>query len=112
MVGKRLIRQVDDVVDAFARQPELRLAGPTGSRGFNHRSRVEPWSGDSIDGNADPALLNPYGVIPVNPDKSDAINSELAEKFAEWITSDEVQEQIGQFGVDKYGQPLFYPNAQ
>ena len=68
--------------------------------------------GDSIDGNADPALLNPYGVIPVNPDKSEAINSKLAEKFAEWITSDEVQQQIGQFGVDTYGQPLFYPNAQ
>ncbi|MEZ4541750.1 MAG: substrate-binding domain-containing protein [Chloroflexota bacterium] len=68
--------------------------------------------GDSIDGNADPALLNPYGVIPVNPDKSDAINNELAEKFAAWITSDAVQQQIGEFGVDTYGQPLFYPSAQ
>lgn len=68
--------------------------------------------GDSIDGNADPALLNPYGVIPVNPDKSEAINNELATAFAEWITSPEVQEMIGQFGVDTYGQPLFYPDAQ
>ncbi len=68
--------------------------------------------GDSIDGNADPALLNPYGVIPVNPDKSDAINNELANTFVDWITSADVQAQIGQFGVDTYGQPLFYPDAE
>ena len=68
--------------------------------------------GDSIEANADPALLNPYGVIPVNPDKSDAINGELAQAFVEWITSPAVQEQIGQFGVDTFGQPLFYPDAQ
>ena len=68
--------------------------------------------GESIDGNADPALLNPYGVIPVNPDKSDAINADLAEKFAEWITSPEVQTMISEFGVDTFGQPLFYPDAE
>ena len=68
--------------------------------------------GDSIEANADPALLNPYGVIPVNPDKSDAINGELAQAFVEWITSPAVQEQIGQFGVDTFGQPLFYPDAE
>ncbi|RIK15686.1 MAG: tungstate ABC transporter [Anaerolineae bacterium] len=68
--------------------------------------------GESIADNADPALLNPYGVIPVNPDKSDAINNKLANQFAEWITSPEVQEMIGQFGTDKFGQPLFYPDAK
>jgi len=67
--------------------------------------------GDSIADNADPKLLNPYGVIPVNPDKGD-INSELANQFVEWITSPAVQEQIGQFGVDTFGQPLFYPDAE
>ena len=68
--------------------------------------------GDSIAGNADPRLLNPYGVIPVNPEKSEAINGELAEAFAVWITSPAVQEQIGAFGVETFGQPLFYPDAQ
>ena len=68
--------------------------------------------GESIDANADPALLNPYGVISVNPEKSDAINAELAEQFVEWITSDEVQTQIGEFGVDTFGQALFYPDAK
>ncbi len=68
--------------------------------------------GPSIEANADPALLNPYGVIPVNPEKSDAINGELAQAFVEWITSPDVQKQIGAFGVETFGQPLFYPDAQ
>ena len=82
------------------------------SMGANLPNLVVVVGGESIDGNADPALLNPYGVIPVNPEKSDAINNDLANQFAEWITSAEVQEMIGQFGVDTYGQPLFYPDAE
>lgn len=67
--------------------------------------------GASIDGNQDPALLNPYGVIPVNADKSELINAELAESFVEWITSPATKEAIGAFGVETFGQPLFYPSA-
>ncbi len=67
--------------------------------------------GDSIDSNADPALYNPYGVVPVNPDKGD-IDAELANAFVEWLTSVETQEKIGEFGVDKFGQPLFYPDSE
>jgi tungstate transport system substrate-binding protein len=65
--------------------------------------------GASIADNRDPALLNPYGVIPVNPEKHDGINSELATHFAEWITSIETQELISAFGQDQFGQSLFYP---
>jgi len=67
--------------------------------------------GDSIADNADSALLNPYGVIPVNPELSANINAELAQQFVDWLISPEVQEQIGQYGVEEFGQPLFYPNA-
>lgn len=67
--------------------------------------------GNSIADNADPDLLNPYGVIPVNPDK-DGINEDLAQDFVEWITSEETQTAIGEFGVDTYEQPLFYPDAE
>jgi tungstate transport system substrate-binding protein len=67
--------------------------------------------GQTIAENDDPALLNPYGVIPVNPDKG-GINHELAEQFAQWLTSPAVQEMIGQYGVEQFGQPLFYPNAE
>ena len=68
--------------------------------------------GETIADNVDPAMLNPYGVIPVNPAKSSAINGDLAEKFAAWITSAEVQQKIADFGVDKFGSPLFYPDAK
>lgn len=59
----------------------------------------------------DPKLYNQYGVIAVNPNKSEKINSEGAQAFVNWILSEKVQKLIGQFGVDKYGQPLFVPNA-
>lgn len=67
--------------------------------------------GSSIAENADPALFNPYGVIPVNPDKGN-INSELAQAFVDWLTSVETQSAIAEFGRDRYGQPLFYPDSQ
>ena len=67
--------------------------------------------GASIDENVDPALLNPYGVIPVNPEKGD-INIDLADQFVAWITSVETQEEIGDYGVDAFGQPLFYPDSE
>lgn len=67
--------------------------------------------GSTIDANQDPALLNPYGVIPVNPDKGN-INDDLAADFAEWLTSLETQEAIAEFGTDTFGQPLFYPDSE
>jgi tungstate transport system substrate-binding protein len=68
--------------------------------------------GDSIDANADKTLLNPYGVIPVNPANHPGVNAALAAQFAEWITSPETQALIGEYGKDKFGQPLFYPDAK
>lgn len=67
--------------------------------------------GNNIAENQDPALLNPYGVIPVNPDKGN-INNELAVKFVDWLTSVETQQVISEFGTEDFGQPLFYPNSQ
>jgi tungstate transport system substrate-binding protein len=56
----------------------------------------------------DDSLFNQYGVIPV----TGAANPEGAEAFAQWITSDEGQAVIETYGVDTFGQPLFFPNAQ
>lgn len=56
----------------------------------------------------DEALFNPYGVIVV----TDANNAEGARVFADWIVSPAGQDVIREFGVDKYGEPLFIPNAQ
>ena len=56
-------------------------------------------------------LLNQYGVIAVNPEKYPEVNNEGANAFIKWITSDEVQKLIGEYGVEEYGQALFTPNA-
>ena len=65
--------------------------------------------GDSIELNKDRALLNPYGVIPVNPARHPGVNAALAEQFAAWLVSPETQASIGAFGKDQFGQPLFFP---
>lgn len=59
----------------------------------------------------DKALLNVYHVITVNPDKWPKMNYAGALAFANFMTDPATQEVIGQFGVDKFGQPLFYPDA-
>lgn len=56
-------------------------------------------------------LLNVYHVITVNPDKSDQINYEGGLAFANFMVDTATQGVIGQFGVDKYGAPLFFPDA-
>ena len=60
----------------------------------------------------DKSLLNPYGVIPVNPEKFPNVDFEGATKFAEWLTSEKGQKMIGEFGVKEFGQKLFVPDAK
>ncbi len=67
--------------------------------------------GDSIAENPDPDLRNPYGVIPVNPELHPGMALDLAQEFVDWLTSAEVQAQIAEFGLETYGQPLFYPDS-
>lgn len=56
----------------------------------------------------DEVLFNQYHVITVE----NAQNPEGAEDFMNWIVSDEAQQKlIATFGVEKFGQPLFVPNA-
>ncbi|MBI5302022.1 MAG: substrate-binding domain-containing protein [Chloroflexi bacterium] len=68
--------------------------------------------GGNIKENADKDLYNPYGVMVVDPVKHPGVNSEMATNFAKWITSVETQKLIGNFGVDKYGSPLFYADSK
>ena len=61
----------------------------------------------------DEALLNYISLIPVNPKKFNRVNHEDAMVFAKWLTSPEKgQRIIGDFGKDKYGSPLFFPNSK
>jgi tungstate transport system substrate-binding protein len=59
----------------------------------------------------DKVLLNIYHVIEVNPAKWSKVNTHGAKAFAEFMVTKEVQEIISKFGVDKYGSPLFFPDA-
>lgn len=58
-------------------------------------------------------LMNQYGVIAVNPEYHEGIdiNNEAANAFIEWICSEKIQALIADFGVEEYGEPLFFPNA-
>jgi len=61
----------------------------------------------------DKVLFNPYGVIAVNPEKHPDIdiNYNGAIAFIEFITSKKGQSIIKNFGIEKFGQPLFYPDV-
>ncbi len=59
----------------------------------------------------DNSLLNVYHVITVNAEKWPAVNYEGALAFANFMIDPATQEIIGQFGVEKFGAPLFYPDA-
>jgi tungstate transport system substrate-binding protein len=59
----------------------------------------------------DPDLFNPYSVIVVSPKKYPNLNTALATKFAEFIRSAAGQAIIRDFGKDKFGAPLFFPDV-
>ncbi len=59
----------------------------------------------------DPILLNIYHVIEVNPAKWPKVNAVGAKTFADFMVSKETQEIIKTFGIDKFGSPLFFPDA-
>ena len=58
----------------------------------------------------DPALINLYSVMRVNPDKGD-IHADAAVAWLGFITRDDVQVRIGAFRAEEFGRPLFIPAA-
>jgi tungstate transport system substrate-binding protein len=59
----------------------------------------------------DAILLNIYHVIEINPAKWPKINVDGARAFADFMVSKDTQAIIKTFGVQKYGSPLFFPDA-
>lgn len=59
----------------------------------------------------DSLLLNHYSVMLVNPEKHPSVHFEAAEKFADYLISAETQQAISEFGIQKFGSPLFYSHA-
>ncbi len=60
---------------------------------------------------SDKTLLNVYHVITVDPVKWPKVNYEGALAFMKFLTDPATQEVIGNFGMDQFGQQLFFPDA-
>ncbi len=54
-------------------------------------------------------LLNVYSVIAVNPEKIKGVNNDMANRLIEFLTSQEIQDLIGKYGVKEYGIQSFTP---
>jgi tungstate transport system substrate-binding protein len=58
------------------------------------------------------AMLNFMSLIPVNAAKFWRVNGTAALQFVYWMTAvDKGQKIIRDFGKDKYGAPMFFPNS-
>jgi tungstate transport system substrate-binding protein len=58
-------------------------------------------------------LLNFISLIPVNPQKLPRVNHEGVKTFVLWLTDpNKGQKIVENFGKDKYGSPLFFPNSK
>ena len=57
----------------------------------------------------DPALFNPYGIIPVNPEKHPHVKFEQADKLAKWLVSKKAQKIIAGYKIE--GKQAFFPDA-
>jgi tungstate transport system substrate-binding protein len=61
----------------------------------------------------DEALLNFISLIPVNPAKFPRVNATDTQTFIRWLSApDKGQLIIRDFGKEKYGAPLFFPNSR
>ncbi len=60
----------------------------------------------------DPVLNNIYHVMAVNPEKFEKVNYDGAKAFIDFLVTDETQDIIGEYGKDRFGQPLFFPDAK
>ncbi len=59
----------------------------------------------------DAILLNVYHVVEVNPAKWRKVNAAGAKAFSDFMVSPETQAVIKTFGIEKFGSPLFFPDA-
>ncbi len=95
--------------------PTLRHADQTGCYTVIDRATwlaLKPELKGRILVEGDEALINHISLIPVNPAKVPGVNAADAARFVAWLTHpDKGQRVIGTFGKDRYGAPLFFPEA-
>ena len=57
----------------------------------------------------DPNLFNPYGIIPVNPERYPHVKFQQADRFAKWLVSEKAQALIAGYKIE--GRQAFFPDA-
>jgi tungstate transport system substrate-binding protein len=92
----------------------LRIASEEGGYTLTDRGTFLKLSGELdlvilVEG--DELLYNYYHVMEVNPERWPDVNREGARAFSDFVTGREAQEFLRTYGVEEYGQPLFYPDA-
>jgi tungstate transport system substrate-binding protein len=60
----------------------------------------------------DPRLFNVYHVIVVNPERHEHVNASGARRFRAFLLQPDTLSAIGDYGRDRYGQPLFTPDPE
>ncbi len=89
----------------------LTLAGEKGAYTLSDRATYTTYAAKTgleimVEGGR--ALLNPYGVIAVNPKRYPNVNYQGAMAFIDWMTSPEGQKAIGDYRFK--GTQLFHPD--
>jgi len=96
--------------------PTTRFAGEKGAYVFMDRATYLSLKKEIklvilVEG--DEALINYISLIPVNSKKFPRVNYKDTMTFVKWLTSPvKGQLIIRDFGKDKYGSPLFFPNSK
>jgi tungstate transport system substrate-binding protein len=70
------------------------------------------FGGGEIAENPDHNLYNYYSLIPISNEMFAHVEIDAAMEFSSWVTSIEVQELIGEFGLEEKGIPLFIPYSE
>ena len=60
----------------------------------------------------DPILMNRYSVMLVSPAKHSHVKGDGAKRFADFLIQPKTKKVIASFGVEKYGEPLFFPDEE
>ena len=58
----------------------------------------------------DPKLFNPYGIIPISPEKYPHVKFEWADRLAKWLVSPKAQALIAKYKIQ--GRQAFSPDAK
>ena len=92
--------------------PSINMADERQAYILADRGTFLAYSGDielEILNSGDPALFNPYGIIPINPAYHTHVNYQMAMAFTGYVTSQQGQNLINNYM--RYGKQLFYPSA-